>query len=207
MELLIPADGVPPAEMVGMASEIPTREAIDALTRTADIRNTARDLTQSQELNAGLHDEKNIDAEKLYSDAQRAREQMLANREMALARESGGMDDAALTAPNTQTTSTEVPPERMHRGPSVVSYSLPGRSARAIPVPAYQCEGGGMVVVIIGVDPQGYVTRVAVDAERSSHDPCLQQAALAAARGSLFSVEAQAPRMSPGSITYLFVAQ
>lgn len=209
VELLIPQDESTPltAEAMGVVEDDEhVQGEINALTRAADIRNTVRDLSQAPELRAGLRDEKNIDAEKLYSDAQRAREEMQTNAQRAKEQVAREYEEAALKIPNTKTTSTAVP-ERVHRGPSVVSYSLPGRKARAMPVPAYQCEAGGLVVMLIWVDQQGYVQRVAVDSEKSTGDPCLQQAAIAAAKGSIFSVDAQGPRQSQGSITYLFVAQ
>lgn len=39
----------------------------------------------------------------------------------------------------------------------VMSYSLAGRRARSLPMPAYKCEQGGVVVVDIGVNGAGRV--------------------------------------------------
>ena len=108
--------------------------------------------------------------------------------------------------PNTAKT---VPPKKDERyaGPSVLSYSLKGRKALMLPVPAYQCKSGGPVVAIISVDRAGRVVKATIDEGLSSPDPCLQEAAIAAALRSYFDVADGAPNPQTGSISYLFVPQ
>lgn len=76
-----------------------------------------------------------------------------------------------------------------------------------LPVPAYQCKSGGPVVAIIAVDRAGRVVKATIDEGLSSPDPCLQEAAIAAALRSYFDVADGAPNPQTGSISYLFVPQ
>ncbi len=91
----------------------------------------------------------------------------------------------------------------LQKGGVTVSYYFPsGRSHRAgrLPVPSYQCEGGGTVVVEVEADAGGRITRAV--AARGA-DPCLAQYAERAARASQFASGSR----EPGTITYTFVAQ
>ena len=87
-----------------------------------------------------------------------------------------------------------------------VSFSLtdPVRTRRYLEVPAYQCEGGGEVVVGITVNPSGEVVAAKV---ASGGDDCMREAALEAARNSLFNIDDSAPARQSGTITYLFIPQ
>ena len=69
---------------------------------------------------------------------------------------------------------------------------------------AYQCEGGGEVVVGITVNPSGEVVAAKV---ASGGDDCMREAALEAARNSLFNIDDSAPARQSGTITYLFIPQ
>ena len=42
-----------------------------------------------------------------------------------------------------------------YQGPSVISYTLEGRKAMNLPVPAYKCMGGGDVSVSVIVNRKG----------------------------------------------------
>ena len=168
----------------------------------SQVRNIAVDANQADPLNAGLADEKQIDAQSLYESAARVRADMEANRALSESKSAGGDVDV----PNTAKT---VPPKKDERyaGPSVLSYSLKGRKALMLPVPAYQCKSGGPVVAIIAVDRAGRVVKATIDEGQSSPDPCLQEAAIAAALRSYFDVADGAPNPQTGSISYLFVPQ
>ena len=98
-----------------------------------------------------------------------------------------------------------------YKGPSVVSYSLDGRKASRLSIPAYRCMGGGEVTVLITVDPQGNVLNAKIYDDVSSSDPCLREFAVRAARLSRFSALPQnkireLPRQK-GEIVYKFIAQ
>ncbi|MBQ2109276.1 MAG: energy transducer TonB, partial [Bacteroidales bacterium] len=94
-----------------------------------------------------------------------------------------------------------------YSGPSVISYSLDGRKASKLPIPAYRCYGGGMVTVIIIVDNAGNVVSAKVQDAVSSTDKCLREFAVRAARLSKFSSDPHAPARQTGDIVYQFLAQ
>ena len=71
-------------------------------------------------------------------------------------------------------------------------------------IPAYRCEAGGEVVVQIAVDRGGEVLSARV---LSGGDECMRETALAAARASLFNIDASAPARQTGTVTYLFIPQ
>lgn len=172
----------------------------DEVRRASEVRNVAVDASRREALDAGLRDEKNIDAAKLYEDAARARAAVAAN--------AGRVEDLGdVDVPNTARKEVRAREGREYVGPSVVSYSLAGRRARSLPVPAYKCEQGGVVVVDIEVNGAGRVVRAEVDAVNSSSDECLCATALAAARGSVFNAVGAGAGRAKGSITYQFVAQ
>jgi TonB family protein len=89
----------------------------------------------------------------------------------------------------------------------VLSWSLDGRKASRLPIPAYRCYGGGEVTVIITVNNRGDVLNAKVDDGVSSKDHCLQEFAVRAARLSKFSASPEAPARQMGTITYAFIAQ
>ena len=97
--------------------------------------------------------------------------------------------------------------QKVYTGPSVLSWSLDGRKASRLPIPAYRCMGSGEVTVIITVNNQGNVINAKVDEGLSSKDGCLQGYAVRAARLSRFSASQQAPARQMGTITYAFIAQ
>ena len=84
------------------------------------------------------------------------------------------------------------------------SLTDPVRTRRYLEVPAYQCEGGGEVVVGITVNPSGEVVAAKI---ASGGDDCMREAALEAARNSLFNIDDSAPARQSGTITYLFIPQ
>jgi TonB family protein len=94
-----------------------------------------------------------------------------------------------------------------YTGPSVVSYTLDGRKASHLKIPAYRCYGSGDVTVIITVDNSGRVVSAKVMEEISSEDSCLRSFAVRAARLSQFSASPTAPPRQTGEILYRFIAQ
>ena len=97
--------------------------------------------------------------------------------------------------------------QKVYSGPSVLSYTLDGRKASHLPIPAYRCYGAGDVTVIISVDNAGNVVRAKVMDEISSTDNCLRSFAVRAARLSKFSASSNAPSNQTGEIVYRFIAQ
>lgn len=159
------------------------------------IKNIAVDAS-----NKPLKDDRNTDAEQLYKDAEKlARE--LKNGQGAIE------EDAREETVDLNNTPTDNSSKKEYSGPSVVSYSLDGRKASHLKVPAYRCYGSGDVVVIITVDPQGRVVNAQVMEEMSSSDPCHRKEAIRAARLSRFSVSTTAPARQTGEIIYRYIAQ
>lgn len=165
------------------------------------IKNIAVDATR-EDLNPDLKDEKNIDADDLYQEAQCVREQMQSNRE----RWEDAQNLEELDVPNIEEKNTAPPDEGQYKGPTVISYYLEGRKALRLPVPSYKCERGGQVVVDIEVLGNGTVAKAAVDATNSVQDECITSSAIRAALASRFTASASMARQR-GSITYLFVPQ
>ena len=97
--------------------------------------------------------------------------------------------------------------KKEYSGPSVVSYTLDGRKASHLKIPAYRCYGAGDVTVIITVNNAGQVVGAKVMDSISSSDQCLRNFAVRAARLSRFSASQTAPPNQTGEIVYRFIAQ
>jgi len=161
-----------------------------------EIRNVAVNASE-------LRDDRNTDARELYSEAQRVQDRLDAARnamqnqgenseqsnEAALFQAGGGENAEA------------------YRGPSVISYDLGGRRATRLPVPVYQCSGGGDVMVLIEVNRRGVVTSANIQTANSENNSCLHEAARRAALSSRFAVDSKAPEPQKGNIVYRFIAQ
>jgi TonB family protein len=91
-------------------------------------------------------------------------------------------------------------------GNSGVSYELAGRGFQKLPLPKYDYQGEGRVVVEVSVDRSGKVTQ-AVPGVRGSNtlDEYLLRVAREAALEAQFEVKADAPLVQKGTITYNFV--
>ena len=166
------------------------------LQRGAEIRNVTVNRSPGQ-----LKDDRNTDAEKLYRDAERLAEELKSGQNR--------QDDPEDYASTGQKQEKEEPitKKQTYSGPSVLSWSLEGRRASHLPIPAYRCIGAGQVTVIIAVNNQGQVMNAKVDEDISSSDGCLRSFAIRAARLSRFSSSTTAPSRQMGTITYAFIAQ
>ncbi len=156
---------------------------------------------------ASLKDDRNTNAEELYKEAEQLENQLKSGSNQAL------MEDARQETVDYSSTKNDKP-EAEYKGPSVVSYTLDGRKASRMKIPAYRCYGGGMVTVVITVDPQGNVINAKINETVSSEDACLRDFAIRAARLSKFSTLPQDrlkkdPSLGRqlGEIVYSFIAQ
>lgn len=165
------------------------------------IKNFAVDASD-KDLNAGLSDEKNTDAEELYNEANRLKEQMQSNKQFY--EEAQKSPDGLI--PNTPEKNIPEQKKNQYKGPTVASYYLEGRKALRLPIPSYMCQHGGQVVVNIEVGVDGRVVSADIDRANSVTDECINDAAIDAARRSLFTSSATNAKQK-GSITYLFVKQ
>lgn len=170
--------------------------ALPAQGSPSDVRNIAVDR-------GALRDDRGTDAEQLYADAERLRQELLQG---SLIED----DDYAVPAPENPSAAAEAESEvqeSVYTGPSVVEYELAGRKASRLSIPAYRCLGGGEVKVLITVNPAGSVIDARIDESVSSTDRCLRDFAIRAAKASQFSARQGAAPKQSGYIVYKFIAQ
>ncbi|MEG1622393.1 MAG: energy transducer TonB [Alistipes sp.] len=153
-------------------------------------------------VNENIKDDRGTKAAELNASAASARDRMAANRE---AYEKGLAEAAAIRDKSDKETSGSHQAHRIKGNVTVrVDLKDPIRTERELSIPAYQCEGGGEVVVEITVNRAGAVVAAEVI---SGGDNCMQQTALKAARISRFNIDNAAPARQIGTITYLFIPQ
>ena len=172
------------------------------LDRLIEMSRSSSEPVRNIAVDAGLQlkDDRGTDAEELYKEAERLAKE-LKNGQLEDAREE------TVELPKDAPKEKKDDPKKEYSGPSVVSYSLDGRKASHLNVPAYRCYGSGDVTVIITVDNSGRVVGAKVMEEVSSDDTCLRNFAIRAARLSRFSASSTAPPRQTGEILYRFVAQ
>jgi hypothetical protein len=148
-----------------------------------------------------LKDDRNTDADQLYKDAER-----LANElKNGQTQQEDAREETVELADNRK--KGDDTKKKEYSGPSVLSYTLDGRKASTLKIPAYRCYGSGDVTVIITVNNAGMVVGAKVLDEVSSSDQCLRNFAVRAARLSRFSASQTAPPNQTGEILYRFIAQ
>ncbi len=147
--------------------------------------------------------------EDLAKEAQEVADRLEASRE---AREKGLQEEQEMIEAHeakrnqSQDNNAEKQKDVKVRGNVIVSFSLEGRTFVYMHKPAYQCEGGGEVVVAIEVTRNGDVRSASVESASTS-DPCMLDRAVDAAKRSTFNVSSSAPERQQGTITYLFIPQ
>jgi hypothetical protein len=160
-------------------------------------RNVAVDA--SQQRRQSLRDDRNTNTSQLYEEARKVQQRIDAARREAALRQ--GSDEVATTV------ATPPPAKESYNGPSVLSYDLGGRKHLSLPLPVYQCLGGGDVTVQIEVNQRGYVTNCSIRTPASIDNLCLYEAAKRAALRSRFTVDDNAPAKQKGNIVYRFIPQ
>ena len=166
------------------------------------IRNTS---SNENALNENLADDRGTKTAELNSDAEAVEARMRANRE-AYER---GLKDAKRAGERSkdgQKSNDNNKGDKKAKGSVTVSFSFknPVRYSRYLVKPAYRCEGGGEVVVNAVIDRAGRVISAVVV---SGGDECMRQTAIAAAKGSTFDHNVDAPNKQEGTITYIFIPQ
>ena len=161
---------------------------------TSAYRNVAVDRSSQ-----ALKDDRFKNPNQVYDEARELQRKLDASRAAALREQQG--EDAVATN-NNNLPDSNAP---QYKGPSVISYSLDGRKAMSLPVPAYKCPGGGDVSIQITVNRKGYVTAAAVIG--NVVDECIVKSAIAAAKKSRFRASSTAPEKQIGEIVYRFIAQ
>lgn len=94
-----------------------------------------------------------------------------------------------------------------YAGNTAIEYSLKGRKAVKLPVPAYQCLGGGTVTVEISVNQKGFVVSANLVSGNTGTETCLAQVALKSASLSKFNPDFKSPVIQKGIINYKFIPQ
>ena len=94
-----------------------------------------------------------------------------------------------------------------YRGATRIEYYLEGRTERYLPVPIYKCQGAGIVMLRIEVNPSGDVVKATVAASESVTDECLIETAISSALVSKFNSDINAPKIQTGTLAFQFVAQ
>ena len=148
-----------------------------------------------------LKDDRGTDADQLYKDAAKLADQLKNGQKSAIE------DDARGETVELPGSGTDKKHGKEYSGPSVLSYTLDGRKAVHLPIPAYRCYAGGEVTVIIQVGRNGNVLNAKVNETVSATDKCLRDYAVRAARQSRFTKSDTAPERQTGEIVYLFIAQ
>ena len=151
---------------------------------------------------SALKDDRGTNADELYQEAERLAQDLKdgQNRQVE-------DPEAFAAAADPVKPKQEEQKAKPYSGPSVLSWSLDGRKATHLPIPAYRCYGAGEVTVVIAVNNRGDVVNAKVSEEYSTNDGCLRNYAIRAARLSKFSVSETAPARQMGTITYAFIAQ
>jgi hypothetical protein len=165
--------------------------------RRHNIRNAAVDEAEQT-----LRDDRHKNPAAIYDEARRVQASLDASRR-ALQQQQGG--DEALSPESASTAPDDA--ADTYKGPSVLSYNLGGRKARYLPIPVYQCRGGGDVTIRIEVDRRGYVVNTSINTAASTNNTCLIEAAKIAAQKSRFVADSKAPERQQGHIVYRFIAQ
>lgn len=167
-----------------------------------DWRSIRNRTSNENALNEELRDDRGTNAAAINDAAAEAQERMRANRE---AYEQGLAEEQAIRERRGTEEGGEHRDSKI-KGRVTVSFSFtdPVRTSRWLEVPAYRCEGGGQVVVTAVADRGGRVVSARVS---SGGDDCMREAALQAARASLFNIDEGAPVRQTGTITYVFIPQ
>ena len=171
-------------------------DLLSGRTTSSAYRNVAVDRSSQP-----LKDDRFKNPNQVYDEARELQRKLDASRAAAL-REQGSDDVSSANNENLPDADAQ-----QYKGPSVISYTLDGRKAVSLPVPAYKCQGGGDISVQITVNKKGYVTAASVIESVSSSDECLVRSAIAAAKRSRFRASSSAPDKQIGEIVYRFIAQ
>ena len=189
-----------------LAQDLKAGQLEDAREETVELeeqRTKKKEDPKKKEYSGPLKDDRGTDAEQLYKDAERLA-QDLKNGQKSNAFDEKYSDETVDLGGGKKDGGNS---DKVYSGPSVLSYTLDGRKASKLPIPAYRCYAGGEVTVIIVVNPQGVVIGAEVKDDISSTDQCLRNFAVRAARLSRFSQSSTAPARQTGEIVYRFIAQ
>lgn len=172
-----------------------SRELDEQIGRPKEIRNAAVDAGKA------LKDDRHKNPAEVYREAEELQKRLDASRREALAER---QNEESVEVSRQREPEEKAP---SYTGPSVIAWTLEGRSQHNLPVPAYQGYGAGDVYVSILVNRKGRVVAAQVNEAASTPDSQLWEFALKAARRSVFNASLDAPERQAGEIVYRFVKQ
>jgi acyl-CoA-binding protein len=115
---------------------------------------------------------------------------------------------APLTEKKVEYTENAKGERTFYKGATTTTYFLKDRMHVHIPLPVYQCEGSGKVVMEIIVNRDGYVMDAIINKQQSQISAdCFIEAATRCALSTRFNASKTAPEKQQGKITYIFIAQ
>ena len=195
----------PVVEKQKIEKEIAELKQAIALAGQNELRNASADVSkESKGDKPALQDDRNTEAGKLYDEARQLQLRLEAGKANLAKLEKS--DDGVLESKGQEPTQRSG--KVANPGKVLVNYDLGGRKAFRLPVPAYTCEGGGEVKVIIEISNEGYVVSAKVDSKSSNADDCLWNSALRSARQSRFQImDKPASNQVSGYILYRFIPQ
>lgn len=205
MELVNPEEPEPPKEPEDQQKQLERMQQQSY----EDVQNARSN--ENAKLNASLKDDRSSQAQNIYDEAQKVQQKLAAGQKAF----QQGLDEVRAISQGAKNKSSDNASDKSGaksedvkvQGNVTVSYSLEGRSARYLHVPAYQCEGAGTVVVTITVNRNGDVTDAFASKSTAGSDSCITEMAVKAATASSFSASSSAPDKQKGTITYVFIAQ
>ncbi|MFI3331118.1 MAG: hypothetical protein R3Y38_04875 [Rikenellaceae bacterium] len=160
----------------------------------------------AQGLDQELTDDRHSSAKQIYESVTAMQEKADANKQLF---ERALAEDAAIRAGGGSDIKELTPVNIKVEGNVTVSFSFtdPVRRSVNIIVPAYMCEGGGMVVLEATLNTNGRVVSAVPTKRSTTTDNCMLQEAISAAKSSRFDVNSSAPERHKGEITYIFIPQ
>ncbi len=189
------------AERDRLEQEIERRQQMEESFDWSQVHNTH---SNENVLDENLRTDRGNHAAELNANAAEAAERMRANRESY---ERGLAEAEAIrTSGDSGSGDDQIKRDKKVAGYVTVRLDIkdPVRTERHLVTPAFQCEGGGEVVVEVEVRCNGKVSSARV---LSGGDDYMREVALRAARSSTVNIDTSAPDRQKGTITYIFIPQ
>lgn len=212
-KIIIGADKVDQTVYIDLNQLMDLQEELERLKEQTKERQVQDDFdfskvqnTTSNEnvLNENLKTDRGNQASELNAEAKAMADKMAANRK---AYEQGLREiDQMNSSSNSGSSNDSKREDKRVAGYVTVRLDIknPTRTERNLQVPAFQCEGGGEVIVEVEVGRDGKVYGAKVI---SGGDDYMRQIALRAARSSTVNIDPNAPERHKGTITYIFIPQ
>lgn len=156
-------------------------------------------------VNEAITDDRGTDVDELNEKAEAVAERMAANNK-AYGAGMAEVDAIGKGDKNDSKANEKKGQDSHYKGGVTVRYKFenPVRNKRDLVIPAYRCETGGQVEVIVVINQGGEVLSAKVS---WGGDEEMRREALRAAKASLFDINTQAPDRQTGTITYTFIPQ